>query len=125
MSKLDRLKNKTGKSDNKPAPDHVAITTGQPFYGPNEDPCPGPVPAREWHPEPHETYPNGPWEAVNFATGDVDKFGGFLRCWVHEEYKRRCHIRRYQRRPSDGAKAQFDDDYNQRVADAYGTEDEQ
>ena len=52
-------------------PNHDRITRGVPFGNqPAEDPCPGPVDAREWTPEPHEVYPAGQWECVSIMSGN-------------------------------------------------------
>ena len=79
-------------------PNHDRITRGVPFGNqPAEDPCPGPVDAREWTPEPHEVYPAGQWECVSIMSGNkADGHGGAYRAWVHETYKARLHMSKYQ-----------------------------
>ena len=93
-----RLSDLTGTTKSGPRyrPDHDRIVRGVPFQGQAEEPCPGPVDAREWTPEPHETYPNGVWERMAFMTGNADQHGGAVEVWVHCDYKARLGMRRYQ-----------------------------
>ena len=50
-----------------------------------------------WTPELHEIYPAGQWECVSIMSGNKsDGHGGAYRAWVHEVYKARLHMSKYQ-----------------------------
>lgn len=116
MSKLDNLKGKQS-SGPRPRPDHERIVQGLPQGGGEYQGCPGPVDIREWTPDLHEQYPHGPWEQRTALRPD----GGPMRLWVHVEYAERSKQRRYCSLPQERlAPAPVDDDYQQRIEDAYG-----
>lgn len=88
---------RTTNAPQRPRADHSRVIRGVPFQGPAEEPCPAPIPAREFKPELSDIYPTGPWELVSFMTGNADDgFGGAQAMWVHATYRERCALGKYQ-----------------------------